>query len=903
MARFNALTNAFNRGIVSELALARTDIDRIALSAAIQSNWRPRTLGSMMLRPGLGYILNTKNDNPALHIPFIFSAADKAILEITDSNMRVIVDDAAITRPTVSTTITNGTFDSDVAGWTDNDESGAASVWATGGYLSMTGTNSTIARRTQALTIAGADQNVAHSIVVVITQGVASIKVGSSSGGDDYLSATSLGEGSHYLVFTPTAGTAYLDVSCATIYTTLINSITMSAAGELNVTTPWAEADLSNIRWEQSADVVYLACQDVHPYKIERRQSNSWSIVKFQPPDGPFRNINATQITLDPDAISGDVQLTASGSFFKSGHVGALFYHDSTGQRVEASASAEDTFTGAIRVSGVSTSRSFTIIRSGTWSATVTLQRSVGGIGSWTDVTTYTTNGSIAYNDELDNSIIYYRVGIKAGDYTSGTASLSLEYASGSITGIIRITSVTSSTVADGIVLKDLGGTDATKDWGEGAWSSLRGFPSSVGLWDGRLWWAGKGSNYASISDEYESHDPEREGDSGPINRSIGFGPVDNIGSLLPLHRLVLCTDGATISVRSTSLDEPVTPTNYNLRRVASFGVANVPPVVIDKKGIVVQSGGTRVHELDLDDKFFDYQTSDLTVLVPEIGEPSIIKVVVQRQPDTRVHCVRSDGTVALLVFDRAENVICWIEDQTDGVVEDALVLPGSIEDAVYYQVKRTINGSTKRYLEKHALESECTGLPVAKHADSFIVYSGSEVTTITGLSHLEGKTVVVWGWNTVTPFTDTYGNTVGKDLGTFTVSSGQITGLSAAVTNACVGLAYTAQYQSSKLAYGARAGTALAQKKKITQLALILRNTHIGGLKFGRDFTHLHSINRQVKGRSVTADTMLASYDHDALGFGDTYDTDSRLCLQAAAPRPATVLACVIGAELHEKV
>src|SRR6185437_15845256 len=127
---------------------------------------------------------------------------------------------------------------------------------------------------------------------------------------------------------------------------------------------------------------------------------------------------------------------------------------------------------------------------------------------------------------------------------------------------------------------------------------------------------------------------------------------------------------------------------------------------------------------------------------------------------------------------------------------EDVSVLPqtNSPEDQVYYIVRRTVNGQTVRYHEKWALETECTGLPVAKHADAHIVYSGPAVTAIGGLGHLIGQTVCVWGWNTTTPYVDGNGNNPGLDLGTYIVDgTGSISGINLAgaaypVTNAVVG-------------------------------------------------------------------------------------------------------------------
>src|SRR5690606_39106549 len=133
--------------------------------------------------------------------------------------------------------------------------------------------------------------------------------------------------------------------------------------------------------------------------------------------------------------------------------------------------------------------------------------------------------------------------------------------------------------------------------------------------------------------------------------------------------------------------------------------------------------------------------------------------------------------------------------------VEGVAVLPGEDEDQVYYRIRRTINGSTKRHLEKMAMEQECNGGTINKQADAFTIIANVTGATVLGLSHLEGKSVVVWA--------------DGKDMGVYTVTGGSIT-LSEAVAAAdvLVGLPYQATYKSTKLAYAAAAGTALAQIK-----------------------------------------------------------------------------------------
>lgn len=894
MARQNVEKLAFNRGIVSPLALGRVDIKRIGLSASTQTNWMPRTLGPMSLRPGLEYLGSTRNNLLARHIPFVYSNDDTAIIELTDLKMRVRVNDALVTRPTVATTLTNGTFDTNLTGWADADEGAvAASIWATGGYMQLTGDGTNAALRTQTLTIASGDQNVEHALDISIDQGDILIRVGSTSGGDEYISESTLLKGSHSLAFTPTGASVYIQLFRRDDYPALVASCTLAAAGVMELAgSPVHEEHLTLIRYEQSADVIFLAASGHQHLRIERRGTTSWSIVDFVADDGPFRVANLTPVTLTASAITGTITLTASRALFKSTNVGSLFMLTSSGQAVTKTLGAADVYSDPIMVTGLTASRGVSITITGTWVATITLQRSVGDVGNWVDVESYTTNQSKVYNDSLDNQTIYYRVGIKAAAYTSGSAALEMTYAFGSITGVARVTAFTSATVVSAVVLRDLGAVTATSDWAEGAWSTRRGFPSAVVLHEGRLWWAGKDKIWGSVSDGFNSHDPDYEGDAGPINRSLGQGPVDVISWMISAYRLVVGAQASEKVVKSSALDEPITPTNYSLKDGSTFGASAVAAVKADSSVLFVDRSGVRLMELAIDTQLGGTATTDLSILVPEIGEPYITRVAIQRRTDTRVHCVRSDGKVAILVFDKAEDVKCWVLFETDGLVEDVITLPGTagdIEDKVYYTVARTINGATYRFLEKWALISECEGGTTNKQADAFYHWTGASGTVITGLTHLVGETVVCWA--------------NGKDQGTFTVSgTGTIT-LPEATTAATVGLGYTATYISTKLAYAAEGGSALTQPKRVDHLGLVLHKTHSQGLRYGTDAAYLDDLPQVENGATVAADYVWDAYDQDSVPVNGTISTDSRLYLQAAAPRPCTVLAAVISMTTNDKL
>ena len=891
---------AFNRGIISRYALARVDTKRAAFSAQIQDNWLPTTMGSMSLRPGTEYLGSTASNAAARFIGFIKATDDKALIEFTTGAMRVWVDDELVTRPSVTTAVSNGTFDSNITGWTDNDQSGATSVWVTGGYMGLTGNGSNAAIRDQTVTVAGANINIEHALRIVVQRGPVILRVGTSTSDDSYIAETTLGTGTHSLTFTPT-GDFNVRFMSRLERQVLIDSCTVESAGVMSLTSPYLAADLDLIRGgpdSQSGDVIFVACEGYQQRRIERRSATSWSIVLYQPEDGPFLAEADNGVTLTPSAIVGNITVTASAPTFRTTHVGALFNLTSNGQQVTQTATAQNTFTNAIRVVGVDAGRVFSISVSGlsATGSTVTLQRSFDSdAGPWTDVVNYTTDQSITYDDTLDNQIAWYRIGVKTGNYAAGTIVMTLTYTAGSITGIVRITARTSSTVVDAEVLRDLGGTAATDFWAEGRWSDYRGWPTAVGFYEGRLAWAGKDFFGASVSDAFGSFDAEDDTDAGPITRTIGPGPVDVINWISPMQRLALGGQGAEHIVRSNSLDEPITPSNCNIKQSSDEGSAAVQAVRVGMRTIYAQRGGSRVDELAIAQDG-EYASEDMTVLCPEIGQPRIVRMAVATQPDKRIFCVRSDGVVATLVYDKAEKVLCWVtitSDGASGAIEDVVVLPqdvGDTDDHVYFVVRRTINGATVRYLERLAQDGDCIGGTTNLQADSFVTFTNSPPSaTVTGLTHLIGATVVAW-YDGVCP-ADADG-----DPQTFTVNgSGEIT-LPEEATTGVVGLAYEAQWQSAKL------GQSLTEFKKIDHIGLVLVNTHARGLKMGRDFSDasMMSLPLLYNGAPVDPDYIHTEYDQQADPFMGHYDTDARACLLAQAPRPVTVSAAIIKGEVN---
>ena len=78
------------------------------------------------------------------------------------------------------------------------------------------------------------------------------------------------------------------------------------------------------------------------------------------------------------------------------------------------------------------------------------------------------------------------------------------------------------------------------------------------------------------------------------------------------------------------------------------------------------------------------------------------------------------------------------------------------------------------------------------------------------------------------------------------------------------------------------------------------MADVHSKSVRFGADFSHLDDLPSTVNGVNL-GQVILADYDENPSEFPGIWDTDSRLCLQAQAPRPCTMLAATIDMEQYK--
>lgn len=99
----------------------------------------------------------------------------------------------------------------------------------------------------------------------------------------------------------------------------------------VELVTTYATADLPQLQFVQSADVLYVFHPSYVPRKITRTSHTSWTITTITWLDGPYLSTNTTATTLTASAATGAITLTASsttginnGDGFKTTDVGRL---------------------------------------------------------------------------------------------------------------------------------------------------------------------------------------------------------------------------------------------------------------------------------------------------------------------------------------------------------------------------------------------------------------------------------------------------------------------------------------------------------------------------------------------------------------------------------------------------
>ena len=415
-------------------------------------------------------------------------------------------------------------------------------------------------------------------------------------------------------------------------------------------------------------------------------------------------------------------------------------------------------------------------------------------------------------------------------------------------------------------------------------------YPGTVAFFDERLFWGGTPNQpqtiWASKVNDFENLTTGSAADD-----ALKFTLVDdqmNAVRWMSAHKvLLLGTAGGEFSVQASNLNEALTPSNLTARRQTTVGAKSVQAVRVGTAAIYVQRAGRKLQEIAYSYESDSYVSPELTLLAGHVTRAGIRAMAWQQEPWRVLWCVLDDGQLVGMTYMRDQQVVAWHRHPLGGINAKALsvaCIAGTNETQLWVVVERTINGGTKRYVEKMTGEfwasspHDKTG---AVFVDSAIDYNGSPATVLTGLDHLIGETVQVLADGATHP--------------DCTVSAGGAITLDRAASVVQVGLACPALLETLDIEAGAQDGTAQTRRRRISEVGVRLFQTL--GCKVGYIDQDGSEVLETVLFRNPTdpidASPPLFSGDK-VIAFPPRITREARVVVKQDAPLPITVTAIV---------
>lgn len=324
---------------------------------------------------------------------------------------------------------------------------------------------------------------------------------------------------------------------------------------------------------------------------------------------------------------------------------------------------------------------------------------------------------------------------------------------------------------------------------------------------------------------------PPRDNDS--ISFRIAAREVNTIRHMVPLNDVLILTNSAEWRLSSTD-GGGLTPYNLSTRPQSYIGANNVQPVVTSQSVLYAQARGSHVREIvyTLGSDGASYSNVDLSLMATHLFDfKTIVDLAFSKAPQQVLWVVSSDGRLLSLSYVPDQKVAGWGQHTTgaSGKFESCAVVAEGNEDMLYVIVNRTIGGGTKRFVER--LESrDFATLADAYFVDCGISYSGSPATTFSGLGHLEGQSVAILGDGAV--------------FAQQVVTGGAVT-LDGAVSKAHVGLPYTSVMRTLPMTNEQMSAMGQGRVKNVNKV--ILRVTKTSTIKAGPT----QALLREIKQRS----------------------------------------------------
>lgn len=739
----------------------------------------------------------------------------------------------------------------------------------------------------------------------------------------------------------------------STAYSTYTSGGTASRV--YTITTPYAVADLTDslgnfkLKFVPSNNVMYMLHTSYQTQKLSRLGNTNWTVSAVAFANGPFQVKNAvlaskvyssqysTAVT-GAAASGGLIRLAvASTTGIVTGNTvtvtkvtGTIEANgrwivtviDGTHMDLQGSAFVNAYIAGGAVIGDVGSSVTLTA-SAATFASTdvgelfYLEKQAINVLPQWSPGITVTagdtyragTNTYIALNGGTTGTVTpTHTTGVTA----DGNPGISWLYSDSGF-GVVQITAYTSSTSVTAAIVSQLpslviGAANATYLWAHSVFSNTLGWPEVGVFFRDRLALI-KGIQMAfSVTSDYENFAPKIGGVQTADSGIVITLPTANPGRwAIDAGDLIVGTGGEEIVVTEITSTAAFGPSNVRARRATKYGSRNVDAQLVGYGILFTTRSGQKVRDMKFNWQISGYDSVDVTVLGEHIakgtdGLQSIIQMCYQQEPYSIIWACTTDGRLIAFTYNREQDVQGWHNHPIggSGIVESVACTPSpdGTRDDVWIQVKRTINGVTRRYIEYIVPEFQDvdTNIANAFYVDAGLTYSGASTSTISGLYHLKGATV------------DVLANG-GSHPQVVVDSTGSIA-LQFPVTVAQVGLPCPARMRTMRVEGGSPIGTSQGKVKRITHVILRLLRS-LGG-RYGPDealatdgsYAHMDEIQyRQVESLmdtpppTLTGDTTRLEWP----GGSDPDSTDAYVELLIDTPTPFTLVALMADLTVNE--
>lgn len=515
------------------------------------------------------------------------------------------------------------------------------------------------------------------------------------------------------------------DGSTVIAFADLTTYVSDGTSGKVyEITTPYAQADLDQLKWTQSADVLTITHSTYGVRELTRTDHNAWSIAEptFAPGIADPTAVAVAVNGADNNVVWKYKVTAVKDETFEESLAGVTAGLTTVNTELTNPAKVEITTHGLItgdevEITGLTehtelNDRRFFITKVDADHFTLNGEDATGhGAaeatgGANTCFATHDVSGTEAAPTGTtipDNTITWAAV--------TGAAKYTIYRKEGGRGDYGFLAETTELTYTDDTTDKTDTDLTVTPPTARNPFRIAGEYPGAVGYYQQRRVFGGSvdepdTSEYSQTGRQknFSKSSPSQADDA--ITATLNARQVNQIRHYVPGSDLMILTDGSEWRVNSgdnsgfaadTLKQEPQT----------SWGANHLPPIVVGQTILYMQENNIAVRSLGYQLNIDGYTGTDLTLLAPQIfASTTGISWSFARSPDPVTHIVRADGTVAVMTFDQEQEVVAWATWDTLGKFKWTTAMrPSSTEvnDAAYFVVERVINGNTVLFIERVA--------------------------------------------------------------------------------------------------------------------------------------------------------------------------------------------------------